>query len=117
MTAFQHLPGPHDERTPYYDFASVQTAAGIHRQCDREHEPSSARRLYGSADVGRRFAIPNAEASGVDAMQKLMRHKCYKTMKWYINMANGLNKATNLGHIPMLTTRSTEKVVTLEGIG
>ncbi len=109
LPSFQAVvfPWPHHERTLWTDFATIQTAAGIHLECPEtgeDHEHSDACHLYGFHDLRRAFATLNAPALSAQALQKLMRHKSPLTTQRYVNMASQLQTAVAGLHVPAVLT-------------
>ena len=49
--------------------------------------------VYGFHDFRRAFATVNAPRMKPEALQKLMRHKSYKTTLGYINLASQVEEA------------------------
>jgi integrase len=84
----------------YADFAKIQEKAGIHLDCDGEHEHSRFCFVYSFHDLRRAFASLNADTLTPDALQKLMRHKSYTTTQRYINLARQMDKAVESLHVP-----------------
>jgi integrase len=86
----------------YTEFARIQEEAGIHLQCDEEHEHSRFCYVYGFHDERRAFATMNADKLTGDALQFLMRHKSYKTTQKYINLRRQINPAVAALYVPNL---------------
>ena len=89
-----------DRRGLYVQFHRIQKAAGIHLRCDADHEHGPGCHFYGFHDERRAFATLNAGQMSADALQKLMRHRCYSTTQRYINMSNQLDDAVDALHVP-----------------
>jgi len=89
-----------NERALWSEYATIQTAAGIHLACDADHEHTPACHLYGFHDLRRAFATMNAPNLTADALQKLMRHKSYATTQRYVNMASQVDKAVDALFVP-----------------
>jgi integrase len=102
------LKWPHDIRKLRTEFGRIQQAAGIHLDCPDKHEHTPACHVYGFHDFRRAFATVNAPRLKPETLQKLMRHKSYKTTLGYINLANQLEEAIESMPVP--------KVVNKEGV-
>jgi integrase len=97
-----------DERKELWNgFGDIQRAAGIHLPCDAEHEHTPSCHTYGFHDLRRAFATVNAASLSADALQKLMRRRSYSTTQRYINMADQLNRAVDVLHVPGVLQRAT----------
>jgi integrase len=94
------FPWPHDTRTLYAEFARLQDAAGVRRDCPKRHEHTEACRRFGFHDFRRAFASQNAPRLTADALQKLMRHKSYLTTQRYISMTSQMEEAVAKLHVP-----------------
>lgn len=99
------FPWAHHERTLWVEFADIQTAAGVHLDCGRDHKHTDACHLYGFHDIRRTFATQNAAQLSADELQKLMRHKSYLTTKRYINMTGRLENVVGSLHVPAVLTK------------
>jgi integrase len=102
LTSFHPVVFPwlYHERTLWVEFARIQTAAGVHLDCGRDHEHTDACHLYGFHDFRRAIATMSAPAMSDDELQQLMRHKSYLTTKRYINMTGRLDHVVEALHVP-----------------
>jgi integrase len=94
------FPWPHDPRTLWVEFGRIQRAAGIHLPCPEQHRHTDACHVYGFHDLRRAFATVNAPRLKPEALQRLMRHKSYKTTLGYINLANQVEDAVRTMPVP-----------------
>lgn len=106
---------PHCERFLYDCFAEIQTAAGIHLPCRRNHDHTDACHRYGFHDLRRAFATLNAERITGDALQALMRHQSSETTRRYINVAKQLNRAVADLYQPQLPAATIPVASTASG--
>jgi integrase len=84
---------PHDPRTLWVEFGRIQRQAGIHLACPDDHKHTPACHIYGFHDFRRAFATVNAPRLKPETLQRLMRHKSYKTTLGYINLASQVDDA------------------------
>jgi len=87
------LAWPHDSRLLWTEFGRIQREAGIHLICPGEHKHTKACHVYGFHDFRRAFATVNAPRLKAETLQKLMRHRSYKTTLGYINLASQVDDA------------------------
>lgn len=78
---------PHPYAALWEEFRRIQEAAGIHLDCDGDHEHTPACHVYGFHDLRRAFATENEENFSPLELQQLMRHRSFTTTQGYINMA------------------------------
>ena len=83
----------HDERALWNEFGRIQRAVGIHLPCLEEHEHTPSCHVYGFHDLRRAFGTVNAKTMKPEVLQKMMRHKSYKTTLGYINLATQIEDA------------------------
>lgn len=100
------FPWFHHRRTVWSEFARIQQAAGIELPCHERHVHTPACHHYGFHDLRRAFATQNAERLSADTLQALMRHKSYTTTQGYINVAQQVNRAVEILHVPELLQRN-----------
>lgn len=84
------FPWPHGYEDRWHAFHAIQTVAGIHLECDEDHQHTEACHLYGFHALRRAFATENEESLSASELQALMRHKSFTTTQRYINMAKRL---------------------------
>ena len=96
------FPWDHDDRSLWTQFDRIQDAAGIHLTCPRagKHECTAACHRYSFHDLRRAFASENALSLGPQVLQKLMRHKSFKTTQGYVNLAGKLNESVATLKVP-----------------
>ncbi|HEV3261872.1 MAG TPA: site-specific integrase [Gemmataceae bacterium] len=94
------FPWNHDRRTLQTEFANIQEKAGIHLPCHDKHEHTRFCHVYGFHDLRRAFATMNADKLTPEALQRLMRHKSFRTTLRYINTARQLDEAVGVLHVP-----------------
>ena len=83
----------HDERALWNEFGRIQRAVGIHLPCLEEHEHTPPCHVYGFHDLRRAFGTANAKTMKPEVLQKMMRHKSYKTTLGYINLTTQIEEA------------------------
>ena len=94
------FPWSHDERGLWKEFGRIQAAVGINLVCRENHEHTSACHVYGFHDLRRAFATVNAPRMKPEVLQKMMRHKSYKTTLGYINNAERIDEAVAELRVP-----------------
>jgi len=102
-----HWPG--SDRPLWDVYREIQEAAGIHLECNEDHDHTPGCYVYGFHDLRRAFATCNADMLSADALQKLMRHKDYSTTKRYINMARQLKASAENLYVPEVLRRKAEE--------
>lgn len=75
------------------EFKRIQKKAGIKLACPEDHKHTPSCDVYGFHDLRRAFATVNAPRMKPEALQKLMRHKSYKTTMSYVNWTTQVNDA------------------------
>ena len=98
------FPWQHDERQLWTEFGRLQREVGIHLICRDTHEHTEACHVYGFHDLRRAFATVNAKRLKPEVLQKMMRHKSYKTTLGYINQAEHIEKAVADLKVPDVLT-------------
>jgi integrase len=91
------------------EFRRIQTLAGIHVPCSEDHPHTAACHLYGFHDFRRAFATVNAPRMKAETLQKLMRHKSYKTTLGYINLASQVDEAVANMPVPKILRKEDKK--------
>jgi integrase len=92
--SFDHRPfaWPKSTRMIYYPFTTLQQAAGIHLNCEENHEHTDACHVYDFHDFKRAFATNNAASLSAPELQKLMKHSDITTTQRYINYAELMSR-------------------------
>ncbi len=85
------FPWYHSRRCLTQWFEKIQKAAKITLVCREEHDHTPSCPYYGFHDLRRGFASLNAGRLPSDVLQRLMRHKDFKTTKRYIQFAEDVN--------------------------
>ena len=97
----QHVfPWNYAERKLWVEFGRIQRAVGIHLVCRESHQHTDACHVYGFHDLRRSFATVNAKGLKPEVLQKMMRHRAYKTTLGYINLAEQIEEAVQGLGIP-----------------
>lgn len=87
------LTWPHDPRLLWKEFGRIQAEAGIYLPCAEEHEHTPSCRVYGFHDFRRAYATVMAPLVKPQVLQRLMRHKSFKTTLGYINLVEQVDEA------------------------
>lgn len=74
-------------RNIYSPFMELQQKAGIHLNCEEDHEHTDSCHVYGFHDFKRAFATHNASTLSPAQLQRLMKHSDFSTTQRYINYA------------------------------
>ena len=90
----------HGEKLLWQEFGRIQRAVGIHLTCLEDHEHTPPCHVYGFHDCRRGFATVSAEGIDPKWLQRMMRHKSYKTTLGYINRAQGIATAVQAIKVP-----------------
>ena len=75
------------------EFKRIQRRAGIKLACPEDHKHTPSCHVYGFHDFRRSFATVNAPRMKAETLQKLMRHKSYKTTMGYVNLTTQIDEA------------------------
>jgi len=94
------FPWHDDESKLWIEFGRIQRAVGIHLVCRESHKHTDACHVYGFHDLRRSFATVNAKRLKPEVLQKMMRHRAYKTTLGYINLAEQIEEAVQDLRIP-----------------
>lgn len=94
------FPWYHNRRAIWNVFRRIQEAAGINLPCLGDHVHTPACYVYGFHDLRRAFATTNAATLDADELQRLMRHRCFKTTQRYVNMSQRVNAAVDKLVVP-----------------
>jgi integrase len=94
-----------DKRFLYCEFAKIQDAAGIHLECDEDHQHTDACHQYGFHDLRRGFATENAMELQPFELKHLMRHKDIKTTMGYINLAKAMASKRTKVKVPDVSVK------------
>lgn len=81
------FPWNHDRRTLDVQFAKIQTKAGIHLTCPKQHEHTDACHLYGFHSLRYAHATYNFGRVDERELQRQMGHASFETTKHYIKFA------------------------------
>ena len=100
---------PHDPRTLWVEFGRIQRKAGIDVVCPEDHKHTPSCHVYGFHDFRRAFATVNAPRLKPETLQKLMRHKSYKTTLGYINLASQVDDAIANMPVPKILRKDDKK--------
>lgn len=87
------LAWPHDPRLLWKEFGRIQAESGIHLPCAEEHDHTPSCHVYGFHDFRRAYATVMAPLVKPHVLQKLMRHKSFKTTLSYVNLAEQVDEA------------------------
>jgi integrase len=108
----------HDERALWEEFGRIQRAVGIHLPCLEEHEHTPSCHIYGFHDLRRAFGTVNAKTMKPEVLQKMMRHKSYKTTLGYINLSTQIEDAAKNLVVPGVLRKPDEtKPSTADSVG
>lgn len=99
---------PHDEKTLWTEFGRIQREAGIKLTCRENHEHTLACHVYGFHDLRRAFATVNAKQMKAETLQKIMRHKSYKTTLSYVNLSEQVEEAVSQMPVPEVLRKDEE---------
>ncbi|MHB0960961.1 MAG: site-specific integrase [Pirellulaceae bacterium] len=95
-----------DRRFLYVEFAKIQDAAGIHLECDEDHEHTDACHRYGFHDLRRGFATENALDLQPLELKHRMRHQDIKTTMGYANLAKTMASRRTKVKVPDIAAKS-----------
>jgi len=105
------FPWGHDEQRLWIEFRRIQTAVRIKLVCRENHDHTPACHVYGFHDLRRAFATVNAQRMKPEVLQKMMRHKSYKTTLGYIDHAEQIDAAVAELRVPDVL-RATDRSAT-----
>lgn len=88
----EQFPWPHEDTAIYDQFRLIQDAAGVEKQCEKQHTHSDACRYFGFHALRKSFATYNAMELSAAELQATMRHQDGATTAKYINMAKAVNR-------------------------
>lgn len=99
------FPWPHAGPMLWRTFHRLQRLAGIHLPCREDHEHTASCAVYGFHDLRRAFATINAARMDPASLQRLMRHKDFKTTLKYINASSRLQDIVETMPVPAVLRR------------
>ena len=105
------FPWNRTHRGLYDDFNRIQQAAGIELTCVGNHsgDCTDACKFYSFHDLRRGFATVTGGNLDSRRLQKMMRHKDFKTTQRYIDMRHQMDGVTDLLVIPALNRKPAKK--------
>ena len=98
----------HDERALWTEFGRIQRAVGIHLTCLEEHQHTPSCHVYGFHGLRKGFGTVNAKTMKPEVLQKMMRHKSYKTTLGYINLSMQIEDAARNLVVPEALKKTDE---------
>ncbi len=94
------FPWPHSEGDLWKEFGPIQRKLEINLICREKHKHTPACHVYGFHDLKRTFCTENAPHMAPHLLQRLARHKDYKTTLGYVNVSEQLRGALDQMPIP-----------------
>ncbi|MHB8970036.1 MAG: hypothetical protein ACYC3X_10210 [Pirellulaceae bacterium] len=92
------------------ELAKIQDAAGIHMECDEDHQHTDACHRYSFHDLRRGFATENAMFLQPLELQHLMQHRDFGTTQRYIKLAQAMADKRTKVKVPNVSVRPTVAV-------